>query len=173
VRHEHDRRDPGAGRIGRHRGGGVPVLAHTAMRAPLATAWEMATVIPASLNDAVGFMPRCKVLDPDRVGVIGAGLGREERHVVLTQRGNGLAGNGRQQLAVAPDAAAIERIVRAATQAKDLAQRSGIERRRREFKGQQAVARNAKQRAIGRRRAAFAAIQSHLHAVRPTPGFLL
>jgi hypothetical protein len=38
----------------------LPVLAQTAIRAPLAFACVIATVIPASLNDAVGFIPRCR-----------------------------------------------------------------------------------------------------------------
>ena len=42
--------------LGRH--GIVVVLAHAASFAPLPCAWETATVIPASLNDAVGFIPK-------------------------------------------------------------------------------------------------------------------
>src|SRR5665213_980159 len=38
----------------------LPVLAQIATRAPVAAAREIATVMPASLNEAVGFMPRCK-----------------------------------------------------------------------------------------------------------------
>src|SRR6266853_1076427 len=81
----------------------LPVEAQATQRNPPWCADDAATVMPVSLNDAVGFMPWCFAWR------FSTPTARAQRDDMLFR-----IGNAREKFAEAPDAALVERIARGA-----------------------------------------------------------